>query len=45
LIVARALKLPDADGVFLVSMALLVSGSTGGMCALALNALLPGRRS
>jgi len=26
LIVARALKLPDADGVFLVSMALLVSG-------------------
>ncbi len=26
LIVARALKLPDADGIFLVSMALLVSG-------------------
>jgi xanthine permease XanP len=26
LIIARALKLPDADGVFLVSMALLVSG-------------------
>ena len=26
LIITRALKLPDADGVFLVSMALLVSG-------------------